>query len=339
MSDENTPNRRIDEIRDSALSFKVGDESEGEIRAIIPIQNNLYVVKDRVIYSVILADDIDPNRTREDIPNAMQKVVEAGALDDVVIRTFLTGYGLFRKERVAVGVDYEAALLVVFDIMEDLLSAKSIISDIEDVILKNREKKIYPEGGVVVLPSLPNIGARTKSVIQKIDHALINIYKLACVFYGEETLRGAGPWLDGLSKYLSGTLAGDEKFVEVAKNIAVFGKAARNVRHCIEHPKSGQRIVLTDYQISPNKNLVEPSIEVIHKDTPFEKACISDFMNYLLDSTLTGAELLMAFLAAYHMAPLGGFEIGVGEIPVDQRRDGVRYGYLINLGGKLHRLG
>jgi hypothetical protein len=51
------------------------------------------------------------------------------------------------------------------------------------------------------------------------------------------------------------------------------------------------------------------------------------------------AALLMDFLAGSHVAPFGQFQIGVGEIPKKQRRDGVRYGYLVNSDGSLQRLG
>ncbi|MEI1252955.1 hypothetical protein V8P78_34030, partial [Rhizobium sp. 6AS6] len=51
------------------------------------------------------------------------------------------------------------------------------------------------------------------------------------------------------------------------------------------------------------------------------------------------AELLMVYLSGHHVASLGKFPIGVGEIPGNQRRDGVRYGYLIQFGGSIHRLG
>ncbi|CCE95482.1 hypothetical protein SFHH103_00983 [Sinorhizobium fredii HH103] len=49
--------------------------------------------------------------------------------------------------------------------------------------------------------------------------------------------------------------------------------------------------------------------------------------------------MLMVFLASHHIAPVGGFPVGVGEIPLTQRRLGVRYGYLINMGGQIARLG
>ncbi|MNY78505.1 hypothetical protein D3C86_2187740 [compost metagenome] len=54
---------------------------------------------------------------------------------------------------------------------------------------------------------------------------------------------------------------------------------------------------------------------------------------------LDGVELLMAYLASRNISPLGNLPVYVGEIPENQQRNGVRFGYLISMGGNVSRLG
>lgn len=319
--------------------FTIGDESDGAVKSLATIGGRLYAVKDKAIYAVALADDIDPARSREDIPNTVQKVFDVGSSDEIVTRSLLTGIELFKKDRLLDTVDHEAALSCVFEILRDLVSAFEISREVDAFIAKARENRIKPNGGAVALPSFPALHAQTKSFIQKLDHAMQNIFNLACVFYGEATLRKAGKWLDGLAIHLAETLPTDNDFVGFASELAKLGKMVRNNRHCIEHPKPAQRIDLQDYRITPTRELAEPSITVIHNETPIDPTPVDEFMRFFNEQALAGTELLMVFLAGHHLAPFGAFNIGVGEIAEKQRRDGVRFGYLVEIGGAVHRLG
>lgn len=319
--------------------FTVGDDSDGAVNSLATVGGRLYAIKDKAIYTVSLADDIDPERTREDIPNTVQKVFDVGSKDDLVIRTLLTGIELFKKDRLSAQIDYEAALSSVMEILKDLAAASVIFNGVETFLLKNRENRIRPRDGAVSLPSFPALYADTKSFIQKLDHAMQSIFNLCCVFYDEKTLRKAGKWLDGLAIHLSNTLKPDEEFSLFAGELATFGKMVRNTRHCIEHPKATQRIDLHDYRITASRSLEEPTITVTHEDTPIDPTPIGEFMRFFYEQALAATELLMVFLAGYHVDSLGKLPVGVGEIPENQRKDGVRYGYLIQLGEAYHRLG
>lgn len=319
--------------------FTIGDESDGAVKSLATIGGRLYAIKEKAIYCVSLADDIDPERTREDIPNTVQKVFDVGSGDDIVIRTLLTGIELFKKDRLIETVDYEAALSATMDLLKDLAAAYVILNEVEAFLTKTRGNQIRPKDGAVSLPSFPALHAQTKSFIQKLDHAMQNIFNMSCVFYDEKTLRKSGKWLGGLAIHLSKTLKPDEAFRRFASELATFGKMVRNTRHCIEHPKATQRIDLHDYRITASRALEEPTITVIHDDTPIGPTPIGEFMRFFYEQALAGAELLMVFLAGYHVSSLGKFPMGVGEIPQNQRRGGVRYGYLIQVGESIHRLG
>lgn len=331
--------QRIAQIRDSAGSFTIGDSQDGAVQLLVEIDGRLYAIKESSIYTIALADDIDPERTNENIPNTVQKVFNLGSKDDIVIKLLLTGIELFKQNRLVDAVNYNSALSSIMNILKDLADANSILCEVKVELEKNREIRIQPRGGAVSLPSFPMLHSQTKSFIQKLDHAMQNIFNLICVFYDEKTLRDCGKWLDGLTSHLSKTLNPDENFQNFAGELAIFGKMVRNTRHCIEHPSSTQRIDLYDYKITVNRVLEEPTITVTHKEIQNDATPIDQFMCFHIEQALHGTETLMAFLAGHHVAPFGVFQIGVGEIPEDQRRYGVRYGYLLNFGGKLQRLG
>jgi hypothetical protein len=339
MSKGDSGERRIDRIRGSAGMFTIGDKNDGAVKSLAAIGGRLFAIKEKAIYNVSFADDIDPERTRDDIPNTVQKVFDVGSDDEIVIRLLLTGIELFKKDRLVESIDYEVALSSVMDILKDLAAAYVILIEVEAFLTKTGGNQIRPKDGAVSLPSFPALHAQTKSFIQKLDHAMQNIFNMSCVFYEEKTLRKSGKWLDGLAIHLSKTLKPDEDFSRFAGELAAFGKMVRNIRHCIEHPKTTQRIDLHDYRITASRSLEEPTITVTHDETPIDPTPIGQFMRFFYEQALAGAELLMVYLSGEHVASFGKFPIGVGEVPENQRRDGVRYGYLIQLGGSIHRLG
>ena len=72
--------RPIDVLRDSGKSMQVGgDGDDSAIPEMIPIGDTLYMIKERSIYAVQLADQIDPDRTNAAIPDTQQQILSIGA--------------------------------------------------------------------------------------------------------------------------------------------------------------------------------------------------------------------------------------------------------------------
>jgi hypothetical protein len=330
---------RIDRIRESAGMMTVGDDSDGAIVSMATIGDKLFAVKEGAIYAISLADSIDPKRMREDIPNTVQKVFEVGSNSEVVQRLLLTGMELFKKDRFHENVNFGLALNIVIEIMRDVLAASALRDEFEAVLQQVRSRQLATKQRALSLPSFPSLHSQVKSFVQKIDHMVQSVFNLICVFYDEPTLRKAGKWLDGLATHLKSEVDQKDEFAAFAKDLARLGKLIRNVRHCIEHPKTNQKLLVVDYSLNAEAVLLEPSITVIHDYTPVDIAPVQEFMRYFLDQLIGGVEILMAFLAGRHLVPLGGLQIVVGEIPPEQRRLGVRYVYLVNMGGKFARLG
>ncbi|TDH38446.1 hypothetical protein E2A64_04860 [Pseudohoeflea suaedae] len=339
MTKDNIAKSQIDKIRDSAASFHVGDDSDGAVTSLITVNDRLYVIKERAIYTVALADDIDPDRTRADIPNTIQKFFDLGSDHEIVVRILLTATELFKEGYLVEGIDHEALMSHVMDCLLDLGGAYVISRNFKLYLAEARKDAVTSKDNSASIPSYPSLRSDVKSFIQKIDHFVQDIFGIIIAFYDEQTIRKSGPWLDGLAEYLRTSSNNTEEFAMFAKEFAEFGKMARNIRHCIEHPKPDQRIELLDFCVTANRTLEEPTIAVKHKTTPVEATHVSDFMNFFYQQALAGSEVLMAFLAGHHTKSFGKFPIIVGEIPEAQRQNRVRYGYLIKLGASFQRLG
>lgn len=339
MTEEKPAKRKIDRIRESAGMMTVGDESDGAIVSAATIDNKLFATKEGAIYAISMADSIDPNRTREDIPNTVQKVFDVGSNSEVVQRLLLTGMELFRKNRLHDHVNFELALNIVTEIMRDVLAAMAIRDELEEGLQNVRSMELTTKQRALSLPSSPSLHSQVKSFVQKIDHIAQSVFNLVCVFYEETTLRKSGKWLDGLANVLMAEVGPKDNFAIFSRDLANIGKLIRNIRHCIEHPKTKQQLIIADFSLSADAILQDPSITVIHEETPVEVAPGQVFMNYFIEQLTAGVEILMAFLAGRHVAPIGAFPIAVGEIPTEQRQLGVRYGYLVNINGQFSRLG
>ena len=82
---------QIDELRDSALSMKVGGVGDGEITEMVSVADkDLYFVNERALFRLFLADEVDPLRQNANIPNSNQRILSAGSSSEVVGRSFLT---------------------------------------------------------------------------------------------------------------------------------------------------------------------------------------------------------------------------------------------------------
>ena len=76
----------IHKKRNSAFSIKVGDPNDmTPIGDMFATDDDLYVIKSKAIYSVKLADDIDPDRTNLNLPNLQKTVLNHGLENEIVV--------------------------------------------------------------------------------------------------------------------------------------------------------------------------------------------------------------------------------------------------------------
>ena len=333
--------RPIDVRRDGAFSMTIGTPEEGEITAMISLESSMYVVKQRAIYKIISADDIDPDRKNIAIPHANQLVAPVGSESILVARTLMTASALLKSSQLPARIDVKSGVKLYIELMEMLLAAEqlraSLVADQEAA----RKRAHLVKSGAPSLPSAGNVSNRATSFIQKAEHAMQVLFKTCTLFYAPTDIKNAGPMFDGFVSLMETTYGADDPQLPYCKAFAEFGRFIRNLRHCVEHPGPSQHIVTADYTLTTEGTIAEPSIGIVHALAPFHHAPLLEFMELTLTEISLHSECLLAYLCGKVVQEAAGFPVVVGELPIDQRRDtpNVRYGYMIDIGNGLQRLG
>jgi hypothetical protein len=192
--------RPIDRIRDSALSMEVGEPGErSTITEMIKIADKLHIVTGLSIYRIMLADEIDPERTNPAVPNSQQKVLQYGSESPLVCKTLLTAKQLF-GEGSPFANNSSDVIRLSFECLKDLAALSDIsqaFAEGEDSV-RSRLLETNDQNRSLILPSTPNLESKCKEFIQKADHSLQSIFGIARLFYGAN-LKG---WFEGLALQL-----------------------------------------------------------------------------------------------------------------------------------------
>ncbi len=331
--------RPIDRLRDGAGSLEVKTpDDDSAITGMIALGDSLLAVKEKGIYAIKLADKIDPERKNINAPNTIQRILPYGSSEPWVGAVVLTGNELLKKDILKEHVDAERAMFLIIEIAQNIASAKEIFdtfSSSQRIELEKYDLEIKKDRSVI-LPSLGGIANKCKEFLQKSDHALDGLFKVAKVFYQNV---GKGGW-ESLKKEVEKESPSIDNFDEVLGQMLPFLQFVRNARNCVEHPRNEQKIVTTDFSVNAENKLLPPLVEVVHPKTPQAAVPVVDFMNHVIDSLVDIVELILAFLCNRHIRPITGFPVQVHEFPMDQRRtENVKYGYGVATGKTVIRFG
>jgi hypothetical protein len=323
--------RPIDRIRNSAVSMIVGGPDDpSPIVEMLPIEGIMHFVKEKSIYACKLADNIDPERTNPHIPNVQQKVLAIGSDSLLVGRTLLTAKQLFHEHFLPASFDCKAALALTFDALKNLAAMQTTAEQIQtDQAASNFEDRRRRDRSVV-LPTIGDALTISKSFIQKADHVLQGLLGIVKLFYGDN----AGKvWFESLAELAHRHYGPEDQFSKFLAEALPLFQFVRNARNCVEHPKPSQCVVVTDFTLNSAMQIVVPTIEIIHPKSQQVPISIELFMHELIEQISGVFELMIAFMCAKHAQPLGGFSLGLMEVPEAQRRSKhVRFSYCTNNG-------
>jgi len=331
--------RPIDRQRDSAFSMSVGEEGDGPSRDSLPIGHKMYLLMDRAIYSIVLADNIDPARTNPNIRHMQQKAYDIGTQSELVGRTLLAAKYLFKDGMLDQRFDKDRIFLIVLDFFEEVLGLskifESFVEEMKRPVASANERQ--QQGSSVLLPSVPDLKGKVKAFVQRAEHGVQSLLALCKVFYDLPPNKSN---FDGLFAVASVRDDLEPFLLQILEGIVRYAKFLRNCRHCVEHPHPHQRIVITNFILNANNEVWPPVLEIIHPQTPEPTIDVGVFMRDVLNSTLSAGENLMAFLASTNMLPDWKERAMVMEFPPEKRRNPhVKYYYAMNLGGEMCPIG
>jgi len=324
---DQTNKRPIDRLRDGAGSLEVKTpDDDSAITGMLTFNDSLYAVKERGVYEIKLADQIDPERKNIDVPNTIQQVLPYGSAEPWVGAVLLTGHELLKKDVLNKSIDVDRAMSLVLEIAQNIASAKVIFNTFSDSQRIESEKydlKIKQDRSVT-LPSISGIENKCKEFLQKSDHALDSLWKIVKIFYPHVN---KGGW-ESLKKEVGSESTQVDNFAEALESMLPFLQFVRNSRNCVEHPRDEHKITTNDFSINPDNQLLPPSIEVIHAKTPQPQVPVVDLMSHIVDSIVGIVGLMLAFLCNRQIQPIDGLPVQVHEFPINQRQtESVKYGY------------
>ena len=320
--------RPIDRQRESAGYMDIGSPDDpSAITGFLTIGDVLYVIKEKGVYEVKLADAIDPDRKNPAVPNTQQRILAYGSDSKLVGRTLLTAERLFNKTYLPKTIDCDQAMAIMIEIVVILAAMQHDADDFgtaEQYALENFENR-RRNNGSVLMPSVGDVASRCEPFIQRADHALRALLNLVKLFYGRDAGRR---WFESFTEQIERTQGKDDPFSQFLRQALPFLKSVRNARNCVEHPTSNQRIVTTDFAIDPNAKIMPPMIEVIHPKTPEPAFPVSAFMTRVADQIVEIIELMIAYICSKHVQKFAGFAFQVVELPKEQRsNEHVRFSY------------
>jgi hypothetical protein len=331
--------RPIDIKRQSAFSGVVGLDSEGAIKDMYNVGDFLLFIKETAIYQMQLADQIDPDRTNIDAPHTQQKLYSVGSTSEVVNRVLVQAKYLFDTGVLGGQLDKTRVLKGVLEFFDEVVAALALFENFHrdlNVAIEAFEKQ-KAAGGTIMLPSIGDVGGKAKAFIQRAEHAVQRLLALGWLFYDRPSTKA---WFDSFVSMLEGTAEGREGEIDLARNVAKYAHFVRNCRHCIEHPKPSQRLIVSDFKITSAARIEPPTIEIVHPETPEPKIELAVFMFGMVESLMRAGEQLMAFLASSHVTPSLRNSIVVFDFPVEERRNPqVRFYFAMDMGGRMVPLG
>ena len=178
--------RPIDKKREAGGMADIGSAEDGAILELTKIGKRLIAIKERAIYELMMADDVDPERTNLNLPKSIHKlIIDQGADSETVSRVFLTAKTLFKKEYFSDDTDIEKALTLSLDILQELTVLEKEISDYlkkeQELINEYEEKRTKPVS--YSIPSMGDVETRCKTIFQKADHIEQTLMEIITIFF------------------------------------------------------------------------------------------------------------------------------------------------------------
>ena len=315
------PNRHP---RDLGGAFQLHNPDDGTpIREMFTLGERLLMISDKCIYAITIADQIDPERTNAALPhNVQQKLFDHGADSELVCRSFLQGWRLFRKEFQT--IDNDAALAEAFEVLGELI-AMSISADEFKVAQQSAIEKAAGAGrdASLAIPAVGNVRAHCKTFAQRADHCTAALLSIVRMFYPEMK---KGNW-DEFRTLVKGRYGEEDEFSKVMEKAAPFLQLVRNTRDCLDH-RNVSGVTTHDFELHADGQIGPPSIEVNFRGSNLDRCSIADFFEGVRANLLDVFETIVVHMCAKNMQPFAGMPMTISALSDDYRKAWrVRFAY------------
>lgn len=308
----------IDQIRESSGHAEIGSIEDGAIIEMKNIGGRMLIIKEKSIYEMVMADDIDPERTNINLPPTIQKlIIDKGAESEIVSRTLLTAMTLFRSENILKHVDCNKVISLTIDLLSEVFLLEKEIDEYE--VAENKESDEYEERKKLnvsyKLPSIVNLESKCKTIFQKADHIEQTLMEIITIFYPNQGLTKQSHF-PSFHKMLKTKYGETDTFTEFIGKTVYFMQVIRELRNGLDHRL--KHTTIQNFELQTDGNILTPTIELNHKDTKLQRTSLSEFLKITTKNAIDIIEVTFAFLASKNQT-ITGIPKQVKEIPEDKR--------------------
>lgn len=319
------PDRPIDLRRKSAGQMTVGLEEEGKITSFLKFgDDQLLILKENAIYEILMADQIDPDRTNEKIPNIQQRRFNRGS-NDPTVQAILCQSSIFLESGFLRGIDVAQVGKLAMDCCAEALALMRIS---ERVLHSQNDCAESVKGAALVdgfiLPTLDDLEQDVKSALNRADHFGQSVLSLTRKFLGKVKS------FESLLTKEKAAGAESKESLEILERLVRFLRFVRETRNSMEHPTAERHIEVRNFELDAKGRLIAPTFEHIHPKYSQPRIAITTYLEDLHRSLVEVYVLWIARLAG-QKAHADGAPVLVIPFPEDRRQfKHAPYGFGLN---------
>lgn len=324
--------RPIDRIRDSGGYADIGTKEDGAIIKSINIGDRLLIIKERSIYEMVMADNIDPKRTNINLPPMIHKlIIDKGTESETVSRTLLTAMNLFKPECILSSIDCNILIGLTIDILSEISILEKEINEYQETeneVSIEYEERINQKVSYK-LPSIVNIESKCKTIFQKADHIEQILMDIITNFYPNQGLTKQSHF-PKFHEILKSKYGETDSFTEFVGKTLYFMRVIREIRNGFDHRLDNTKV--SDFELQIDGNIIAPTIELKHREVKLDRTSLSEFLKITIANILDIVEVTFAYLAGNNIRT-DRLPYQVRQIPEDKRRNKfVKYGFWLPFG-------
>jgi len=324
--------RQIDIIRERGGSANIGTIEDGAIIEMLSISGRMLIIKERSVYEMRMADDIDPNRKNPGIPSTSQRIiVRLGTESEIFSRTFLTAKRLFKSEYFPASIDTDQLLLLTLDIVQELAALENEVANYLNDEKKAIKGYIDNNKNNHILPSIPNLNTKCKTIFQKSDQSYQAQLALIRIFYPDFNKKH---YYTKFSEFIKNKYGDQDNFTKFLEEIIPFILLARNIRNCLDHWERTETEI-RDFDLQLDLSIISPSIEVNYLGSTLERISLSQFLPSVTENFVAIFENMIAHLSNKNLLEDKLMQGQIQFIPKEKRiNKHIKFAYWLPLGSE-----
>ena len=296
-------NRPIDRIRDGAGSAEI-PPGHGNIVSMKVIGPRMYFLTERGLTSGVMADQIDPERRNQNIPNVVQRVELPYGVESVFMqKTVCVAFELIDQTYLPTHVDNDEVLTIAVAIALSLASVTEFVCQLQAHQRHTRAEGKAGRLSAAYVPHTANLDGKVRQSIAALREVEVAIKKTTAHFYPKDMSNHR--WDKKLKDALLAKHAQTDGFIDHVNSLWTAMDNVANHRNAMIHPNEEKSIKINDYELDPAGVFIAPTIEILHPRSPVARRDTAQFLEMQVDSIANVYQCLLGYMCDMNVRLLG----------------------------------